>query len=102
VKVVSGIDTAWDSCVRTISAGGSVNRLAISHRGDLIGTGYFLGCQILDAASGSVVIAWKNSPGVYALAFSADDSFFAFSMGKGQIGLYDVQTGQIMWLDFKE
>ena len=96
VKVLNGLDTSWDACIRLIPSGDihPMTSVVFSHRGHLIA-----GCsgtlvRILEAATGVCLATLAgHEGGVLSVTFSFDDVFLVSGSEDATVRVWDVQTG---------
>jgi WD40 repeat protein len=89
------IDDVWDACIRTIRAESYVNRVAFSHKDDLIAVGEWHVLEIFEAATGQCRATLTTNDDVRTLAFSPDDNILVTS-SRSKADVWDLQTGGLV------
>jgi WD40 repeat protein len=95
VRVIGGIGSSWDACIRTIQVPGDAVCVAFSPNGKTIASGIRDMVQIFDAITGVSEITLESPYDVTSLIFSPDGSLLA-SSAEDSIMLWDIQTGGLV------
>jgi WD40 repeat protein len=94
----SGIDDAWDACIRTIRPQDMVFCVALSYKDDLIAVGEADVVEIFEAATGQrrATLMMTSSGRTWTLAFSPDDNIIAVNRFGCEVYVWDLRTGYLM------
>jgi WD40 repeat protein len=92
VKLVNGVDTDWNACIRAFPFGGSTTGNAVfSTKGFAVASP---GGKFFETASGVATFQMEES--VWSVAFSPDDDMLVCGCGNGMITVWDLQTSYLI------
>jgi WD40 repeat protein len=95
VKLLNGIDTHWNSCIRAIPIDGSTTGNAVfSPKGSAIAVPSGHGVKIFETATG--VATFQIEESVWSVALSPDDDMLVCGCGSGIIMVWNLQTSHLI------
>jgi WD40 repeat protein len=95
VKLVNGIDTHWNSCIRAIPFDGSATGSAVfSPKGSAMAVPLRHGVKVFETATG--VSTFQIEEYMWSVAFSPDDDMLVCGCGNGMIMVWDLQTSYLI------
>lgn len=95
-KVVNGVDTTWDACIRIIPVNDPVRKVVFSHKGTSIAILGLDRIKILDPLTGACLATLNTERSVLCIAFSFDDNLLVAGLLDGTVTVVDLQTGHLV------